>query len=58
MEKLEKENENIRSIKVHPDLIKILEKLREKHAQLTYGVAKLSYFEATGILAKKIGNRI
>lgn len=47
-------DEKGKSIRVHEDLIVVLERLRKKHEELTYGYANLSYYELTGILAKKI----
>ena len=45
-----------KKIYCHPDLMEILEKLRKKHTEFTYGYANISYYELTGILAKKIND--
>lgn len=56
MEKLNKkkrDNEG-KSIECHPDLIEILDKLEEPVREFTWDTVGLSYFQKTGILAKKI----
>ena len=52
--------ENGVTIRVHPELIEILEKLRLRLSELTYQVISdnASYYQLTGILAKKVGKKI
>lgn len=51
---------NGKSIRVHEDLIKVLEELRKRLNDLTYDIAgnETSYYVLSGILARKIEGKI
>ena len=51
---IEKKEKDVKNVKISKDLIDVLDKIRNKIQEFTWGVDNSSYYTASKILAKKV----